>query len=85
AVVDTIKIQRAEYQQSKRALRVDATDTEPTAMLIVYVTATGNVVGTLKSNGNGRFSASLSWPTYPENITVRSNFGGSASSTVALK
>src|SRR5215208_1591285 len=84
-VVDTIKIQRAEYQQSKRALRVDATGTEPTAMLIVYVTATGDVVGTLKSNGNGRFSASLSWPTYPNDITVRSSLGGSGSSAVALK
>jgi len=84
-VIDTVRIQRAEYQRSKGSLRVDATDTEPSATLRVYVTATGALVGTLKNNGNGRFSASLSWPTYPENITVRSSFGGSASSPVALK
>jgi hypothetical protein len=84
-VVDTIRIQRAEYQRSKGSLRVDATGTEPSATLRVYVTASGAFVGTLKSNGSGRFSASLSWPTYPENITVRSSFGGSASSPVALK
>jgi len=66
-------------------LRVDATDTEPSATLRVYVTSSGALIGTLKNNGNGRFSASLSWPTNPENITVRSSFGGSTSSPVALK
>ncbi len=84
-VVDAVRIQRAEYQRSKGSLRVDATDTEPSATLRVYVTASGALVGTLKNNGNGRFSASLSWPTNPENITVRSSFGGSTSSPVALK
>jgi hypothetical protein len=84
-VTDTIKIQRAEYQRSKATLRVDASGSEPAATLRVYVTSTDALIGTLKSNGSGRFSASLSWPTYPENITVRSTFGGSASSAVALK
>jgi len=84
-VTDIIRIQRAEYQRSKGSLRVDATGTEPSATLRVYVTTSGALVGTLKNNGGGRFSASLSWPTYPENITVRSNFGGSTSSSVALK
>jgi hypothetical protein len=84
-VLDTIRIQRAEYQRSKASLRVDATGTEPAATLRVYVTSTGALVGTLKNSGNGRFSASLSWPTYPQNISVRSSFGGSASSAVTLK
>ncbi len=84
-VLDTIRIQRAEYQRSKGSLRVDATGTEPSATLRVYVTTSGALIGTLKNTGSGRFSAALSWPTYPENITVRSSFGGSASSPVALK
>ena len=84
-VIDNVVIQRAEYQRSKGGLRVDATDTAPSATLRVYVTSTGALVGTLKNNGNGRFSASLSWPTNPENITVRSSLGGSASSPVTLK
>ena len=82
---DTIKILRAEYQQMKAVLRVDATGSEPTATLRVYTTATGALIGTLKNNGNGRFSASLPWPTNPGNIIVRSSFGGSASRTVTLK
>lgn len=83
--IDTIKIQRAEYQRSRGSLRVDATGTEPAATLRVYVTTTGALVGTLKNSGNGRFSATLSWPNYPVTITVRSSFGSSASSPVALK
>jgi hypothetical protein len=83
--VDTIKIQRADYQRSKGVLRVDAIGSEPAATLRVYVTATGAFIGALKNNGSGRFSASLPWPTYPQNITVRSTFGGSASGAVALK
>ena len=78
-------MQRAEYQQSKGVLRVDATGSESSATLRVYITATKTLVGTLRNNGSGRFSASLPWPTYPDNITVRSSFGGSASSPVALK
>jgi hypothetical protein len=35
----------------------------------------------LSSNGNGQ----LSWPINPNNITVRSSFGGSATRAVALK
>jgi len=84
-VTDTIKIQRAEYQRSRGSLRIDATGTEPSATLRVYVTASGALVVTMKNTGSGRFSASLPWPTYPENITVRSSLGGSASSAVTLK
>jgi hypothetical protein len=43
------------------------------------------LIGTLKSNGNGRFSGQLSWPINPNNITVRSSFGGSATSAVTPK
>jgi hypothetical protein len=83
--VDTIKILRADYQQSRRILRVDATGSDPAANLRVFVTATGEFVGTLRNNGNGRYSASLAWPTNPVNVTVRSSLGGSASTAVTLK
>ena len=83
--IDTINIQRAEYQRSSRWLRVEATGTEPSATLRVYVTATDALIGTMKSNGDGRFSAQLSWPTNPNNITVRSSFGGFATRAVTVK
>jgi hypothetical protein len=83
--VDTIKIQRAEYQLSRRVLRVEATGSEPAATLRVYVTSTGALIGSLKNSGGGRFTAQLSWPSDPKNITVRSSAGGSATSAVTPK
>ena len=83
--VDTIAIQRAEYVRSRRQVRVDATSTAPTAVLRVYVTATGAFIGTMTNNGGGRFSGFLPWSANPKNITVRSSFGGSASKAVTLK
>jgi hypothetical protein len=84
-VLDTVNILRAEYQQSKGALRVDATGNDPSATLRVYVTATGALIGPLRNNGSGRYSASFAWPANPQNITVRSSLGGSATKAVTLK
>ena len=82
--VDTIAIGRAEYQRSRKLLRVEATSSEPTAVLRVYVTATNSYIGTLNESGGGRFSATLSWSTNPKDITVRSSFGGSDSEPVKV-
>lgn len=83
--VDTIMIQRAEYQRSRGLLRINATSTEPTATLRVYVTTTGDFIGTLTNKDRGSFTGMLSWPTNPRNITLRSSFGGSAAKAVTLK
>ena len=82
---DTVTIQRAEYQRSRKTVRVDATSTDVTATLKVYVTATGSLVGTLKNNGGGRYSSQLPWPVNPQNITVKSSLGGAASRAVTVK
>jgi hypothetical protein len=82
---DTVAIQRAEYESQKRTLRVEATSTRTNATIQVMVTSTGQIVGTLANNGGGRYSATLNWSVNPQNITVRSSFGGSASRSVVLK
>ncbi|HEV2765340.1 MAG TPA: VCBS repeat-containing protein, partial [Pyrinomonadaceae bacterium] len=73
---DTVAIQRAEYETQKRTLRVEATSTRSNATLQVYVTSTSQLIGTLTNNGGGRYSATLNWSVNPQNITVRSSFGG---------
>jgi hypothetical protein len=83
--IDSVAIQRADYSRSTRFLSVEATSTEPTAMLRVYVTGNGALMGTLSNNGGSTFIGYLSWPNRPKSITVRSNFGGSASKAVTLK
>jgi hypothetical protein len=82
---DTISIQIAEYDSGNRRLRVEATGSNASATLQVYVTSTNTLIGTLTNEGGGRYRGDFSWPTNPQNITVRSSLGGSASRTVTLK
>jgi hypothetical protein len=85
ASTDTVSITRAEYRTSKSTLRVEATSTRADATLQVFVTSSGQLIGTLVNNGGGRFRGQFSWPVNPQNITVRSNFGGQAARTVTVR
>jgi hypothetical protein len=82
---DTVSIQLAEYSAGNDELRVEATGSNASATLSVYVTSTNTFIGTLRNEGGGRYRADFSWPSNPQNITVRSSLGGSASRTVTLK
>jgi len=83
--VDTVSITRAEYESSKRRLRVEATSSRSNATLQVFVTSSGQLIGTLTNNGGGRFGGEFNWATNPQRITVRSSFGGQATRSVTLK
>lgn len=85
AGTDTVSITRAEYRTSNRTLRVEATSTRADATLQAFVTSSGQLIGTLANNGGGRFRGQFSWPVNPQNITVRSNFGGQATRTVTVR
>ena len=80
ASADTVTISRAEYDEDKEELRVEAASSESGATLRVYETATDALIGTL-SGGRGEFS----WPRYPDQVTVRSDLGGAATSHVERK
>jgi hypothetical protein len=82
---DTVSIQLAEYSAGNRELRVEATGSNASATLSVYVTSTNTLIGTLRNEGGGRYRGEFSWSTNPQNITVRSSLGGQATRTVALK
>ncbi len=85
SAVDTVSIARAEYESGKRTLRVEATSTRADAKLQVFVTSTGQLVGTLTSNGGGRFSGQFNVSANPQSITVRSSLGGQATRAVTSK
>ena len=85
AATDSIAIQIAEYSSGNQQLRVEATSSNANATLQVFVTSTNTLIGTLRNDGGGRYRGDFSWPTNPQNITVRSNLGGSASRQVTLK
>lgn len=82
---DTVRITRAEFDSSNRRLRVEATSTSSNATLQVFVTATGQLLGTLGNSGGGQYRAELSVATNPQNITVRSSLGGVATASVIAK
>lgn len=82
---DTITIQQADYFANKRELRVAAKSTSSTATLRVFVTSTGDPIGTLTKGGDGRYSGQFTWPVNPQNIEVRSSFCGSATKAVTPK
>jgi hypothetical protein len=81
---DTVKVTAAQYSQTSRELQVKATSTDPTATLIVEVTATSRRMGTLDGK-NGRYSGTFQWAVNPEHITVRSTKGGVATANVTTK
>ena len=82
---DTVSIQLAEYSAGNAELRVEATSSNANATLTVYVTSTNTLIGTLQNDGGGRYRGDFSWPTNPQNITVRSSLGGSASRNVTSR
>jgi hypothetical protein len=79
---DTVTITRAEYSTGNRELRVEATGTNSGAVLQAFVTSTNQLIGTLNNDGGGRYSGRFSLSTNPQNVTVRSSLGGSASRSV---
>jgi hypothetical protein len=82
---DTVSVQVAEYSSGNRQLRVEASSSNSSAELKVYVSSTNALIGTLRNEGGGRYRGDFSWSSNPQNITVRSSLGGSASRTVVLK
>lgn len=81
---DTVAITLAQYDSSKRVLRVEATSTRSTATLQVFVTASGQLLGTMTNNG-GKYGGQFSSATNPQSITIRSSLGGSATRAVTAK
>lgn len=79
---DTVAIQRAEWSSGR--LRIDATSTNSNAILSVY-SVSNSFMFELTNLGGGRYSAERPWVDPPSIITVRSNFGGSATKSVARK
>ncbi|MFL6003106.1 MAG: hypothetical protein ACJ72P_09885 [Nocardioides sp.] len=76
---DVVRITKATWKSG--LLRIEATSTNPNAILGVY-SSSGNFMFNLTNQGGGRYSDQRGFVTNPQRITVRSNFGGSASATL---
>jgi hypothetical protein len=84
---DTIKIIRAEEVLKTKMMNVQVTSTSSTASMQVTVDLSGLDVpiANLNNNGGGKYSAQFAVPINYQAIKVKSNLGGSASTTVTQK
>jgi hypothetical protein len=76
---DRVAITKARWKAG--LLTIEATSTNPSAILSVY-TQSGGFMFTLTNQGGGRYFDQRGWVTNPQVITVRSNLGGSATATL---
>ena len=84
AATDVVTVTGAQYDSTRTLLQIKATDSDPNATLQAYVTSTNALIGNLKKGATG-YSGKFSWPSNPQNITVKSNLGGSASANVRAR
>jgi len=85
SAIDTVTITKAQYDISGSQLKVQATDSNPAAVLTVKVTSSGEVLGTMQTRGDGTYQLKKTGIANPVNITVTSNLGGSASKNVKAR
>jgi hypothetical protein len=76
---DVVRITQGTWK--KGLLTIEATSTNPNAILSVY-SAQGNFMFDLTNKGGGRYADQRGFIFNPVQISVRSNFGGSASATL---
>ena len=84
----TVRIRNDQLGRRETAVTVTpgaATSTSSTATLQVFNTGTGALIGTLGNSGGGQYRGEFSVATNPQNITVRSSLGGSATRAVDVK
>jgi hypothetical protein len=79
AAADRVAIKKATWRRG--LLTIEATSTNPNAILSVFG-PTGGFMFTLTNQGGGKFFDQRGFIFSPEVITVRSNFGGSATATL---
>jgi hypothetical protein len=77
---DVVKITKASWKRG--LLTIEATGSNPNAILSVYSSA-GNFLFDLTNKGGGRYADQRGFITNPVQISVRSNFGGSASAKLS--
>jgi hypothetical protein len=73
---DVVKITKASWKRG--LLTIEATGSNPNAILSVF-SASGSFLFDLTNKGGGRYADQRGFVTNPVQISVRSNFGGSAS------
>jgi hypothetical protein len=78
-----IKSARCQAKVNGCLLQIEATSSNPNAILSVFNGDGGGFLFTMTNNGGGRYSLTQPTISPPARIIVKSNFGGSANATVS--
>lgn len=80
----SVSITSANYAAANAQLVVEATSMYKSATLEVFITSNDQLIGTLTRTAPGEYEGQFPFPLTdtPESITVRSNYGGEATSAV---
>ncbi len=81
---DTVHVTKATWSQSTHTLAIQATDTNPAAVLNVLSSANNQLIGNMSSLGNGSFTFQISLPANPVSVKLISNIGGNTGQGVAI-
>jgi DNA-binding beta-propeller fold protein YncE len=81
---DKIAIPSATYSQSTHVLTVTATDTNPQAILNVYLASNNQLLGTMTNQGGGNYQLTVTLAATPASVNVASNLGGKTGQGVKL-
>ena len=82
---DAVQASRVTLTQKTAELRVEATSTSAVATLTVVNPATGALLGTLRNNGGGKYSGTMTVPLTVTQVRVKSSLGGFANAAVTVK
>jgi hypothetical protein len=77
---DTVRVTKARWNRG--ILQIQATSTNPDAILSVFGTASDSFMFTLTNIGGGRYQDQRQWLDNPLSVTIKSNFGGQATASV---
>ncbi|HEY7403678.1 MAG TPA: hypothetical protein VIB39_09165 [Candidatus Angelobacter sp.] len=81
---DVVHVTKATWSQSTHTLTIQATDTNPAAVLNVLSSANNQLIGNMSSLGNGSYSFQVALPANPVSVKLISNIGGNTGQGVAI-
>ena len=74
---DSLKLTSATFSKSTQVLTVDATSTNPQAILSVILASNSSVLGVMTNLGGGNYSFQMVYTNgTPNSVNVKSNLGG---------
>jgi len=81
---DTVHITKATWSQASSTLTLQATDTNPAAIINVLSSVTNQLIGNMTNLGNGTYTFQAPLNSNPVSVKIISNIGGNTGQGVSV-